>query len=141
MTGLDTPAAPARPQGLILFAHGARNSQWAAPFEAVVARLRVARPGLRVRLAFLELMSPSLPEAAAALCDEGCMRIDVLPMFLGAGGHLRNDLPPMMTRLGEAHPEVEWVLHRAVGEIDGVVQAMAEAALQLSDAAGHGART
>jgi sirohydrochlorin cobaltochelatase len=138
MTDQNAPAATARPQGLILFAHGARDSRWAAPFEAVASRLRGARPGLRVRLAYLELMSPSLPEAAEQLCGEGCVRIDVLPMFLGAGGHLRNDLPPMMLRLRQAHPGVEWVLHGAVGELDGVVRAMAEAALQLAEAAAPG---
>ena len=53
--------------GLILFAHGARDSRWAAPFEAVAARVRAAAPGAEVRLAYLELMTPSLPEAGAAL--------------------------------------------------------------------------
>ncbi|MFY7857790.1 MAG: sirohydrochlorin chelatase, partial [Rubrivivax sp.] len=53
--------------GLILFAHGARDPRWSAPFEAVAAQVRAQRPGLSVRLAFLEFMSPSLPEAAAAL--------------------------------------------------------------------------
>jgi sirohydrochlorin ferrochelatase len=33
-------------QGLILFAHGARDPRWAAPFEAVAARVRApARRG------------------------------------------------------------------------------------------------
>ena len=120
-------------RGLILFAHGARDPRWAAPFEAVAARVRRQRPALQLRLAFLELMSPTLPEAGAELCAAGCRHIDVLPMFLGTGGHLRKDLPPMIEQLREAHPDVRWVLHTAIGEMDTVAQAMAAAAVALSD--------
>ena len=120
-------------RGLILFAHGARDPRWAAPFETVAARVRRQRPALQLRLAFLELMSPTLPEAGAELCAAGCRHIDVLPMFLGTGGHLRKDLPPMIEQLREAHPGVRWTLHTAIGEMDTVAQAMAAAAVALSD--------
>ena len=120
-------------RGLILFAHGARDARWAAPFESVAALVRRERPALQLRLAFLELMSPTLADAAAELCAAGCRHIGVLPMFLGTGGHLRRDLPPMVERLRADHPEVRWTLHAAVGEIDTVMQAMAAAAVSLSD--------
>jgi sirohydrochlorin cobaltochelatase len=119
--------------GLILFAHGARDARWAAPFEAVAQRIREQRPQLLLQLAYLELMSPSLPEAGAALCAAGCTRIEVLPMFLGTGGHLRQDLPPMLERLREQYPSVQWRLHAAVGEQARVREAMAATALSLLD--------
>jgi sirohydrochlorin cobaltochelatase len=117
--------------GLILFAHGARDARWASPFEAVVQQIRRQRPELQVRLAFLEFMAPDLPTAAAELCGALCSRIDVLPMFLGTGGHLRKDLPPMLQRLRERHPGVTWALHAAIGEHEAVMQAMAAAAIAL----------
>lgn len=122
-------------RGLILFAHGARDPRWAAPFEAVAQRIREQRPQLQLRLAYLELMSPSLSEAGAALCAAGCMQIEVLPMFLGTGGHLRQDLPPMLQRLRDQHPTVCWQLHAAVGEQALVREAMAATALSLLDQA------
>jgi len=115
--------------GLILFAHGARDPRWAAPFEAVAAAVRAARPGLPVRLAFLEFMAPTLPEAGAELAAAGCTHITVLPMFLGAGGHVRKDLPLLLDELRAAHPGLVVSLQPAVGEIDEVVAAMAAAAL------------
>jgi sirohydrochlorin cobaltochelatase len=124
---MDTMTA----QGLILFAHGARDPRWAVPFEAVARQIRQQQPQLQLRLAFLELMSPSLQDAGAELCASGCRRIDVLPMFLGTGGHLRKDLPPMLERLRDAHPAVEWRLHDAVGEQPLVREAMVTAALSL----------
>ena len=94
------------------------------------------QPQLQLRLAFLELMSPSLQEAGAQLCAAGCTQVDVLPMFLGTGGHLRKDLPPMMESLRQAHPAVQWRLHDAIGEQPAMQQAMADAALALlADAA------
>jgi sirohydrochlorin cobaltochelatase len=119
--------------GLILFAHGSRDARWAAPFEAVAQRIRVQRPQLQLQLAYLELMSPSLSEAAAVLSMSGCRRVDVLPMFLGTGGHLRRDLPPMIDQLRLQHPAVQWRLHAAVGEQPPVREAMAATALALLD--------
>jgi sirohydrochlorin cobaltochelatase len=115
--------------GLILFAHGARDPRWAAPFEAVATRVRLARPGAAVRLAFLEFMSPGLAEAGAQLAELGCTQVAVLPLFLGAGGHVRRDLPLLLDALRAAHPGTAFALHPAIGEIDSVVAAMADAAL------------
>ncbi|MDP3222442.1 MAG: CbiX/SirB N-terminal domain-containing protein, partial [Rubrivivax sp.] len=116
-------------QGLILFAHGARDPRWAAPFEAVAAQVREQRPGVPVRLAFLEFMAPTLPEAGAELAAAGCTHLRVLPMFLGAGGHVRKDLPLLIDGLRAAHPGLQVSLQPAVGEIDSVTRAMAAAAV------------
>ncbi len=117
--------------GLILFAHGARDPRWAAPFEAVAARVRAEQPAAAVRLAYLEFMAPTLPEAGAELAAAGCSAVAVLPLFLGAGGHVRKDLPVLMDGLRSAHPGVAFTLHPAVGEIDSVVAAMAGVALAV----------
>jgi sirohydrochlorin cobaltochelatase len=118
--------------GLLLFAHGARDPNWALPFEAVARIVRAQRPGMPVVLAFLEFMSPALPEAGAQLAAQGCTEVAVVPLFLGAGGHVRKDLPALLADLAQAHPQVTWTLQPAIGEIDSVVQAMADAALRLA---------
>jgi len=117
--------------GLLLFAHGARDARWAEPFEAVAAQVRAARPDVPVRLAFLELMQPSLADAAAQLVTEGCRRIEVLPLFLGAGGHVRKDLPALLETLCATHAGVHFELNPAVGEMPALIAAMAGCALQL----------
>jgi len=117
--------------GMILFAHGARDPRWAAPFESVAQQIRQQRPQLQLRLAYLEFMSPSLAEAGDALGQAGCDQVEVLPLFLGTGGHLRKDLPPMVEQLRLRHPAVQWTLHAAVGEHAAVSLAMANAALAL----------
>lgn len=118
--------------GLLLFAHGARDPRWAEPFEQVAAAVRAARPALPVRLAFLEFMAPDIRTAAAALVAEQCSRVDVLPLFLGAGGHVRKDLPPLLDELRSVHAGVAFNLHPAVGEAPSLVAAMADIALSLA---------
>lgn len=118
-------------RGLLLFAHGARDPNWAVPFEDVARRVRAAHPGVPVALAFLEFMTPDLREAGRQLAAQGCTRVDVLPLFLGAGGHVRKDLPELLGELAAVHPAVRWQLHPAVGELDSVIAAMATAAGRL----------
>ena len=115
--------------GLLLFAHGARDPQWARPFEAVAARCRAQRGDTRVALAFLEFMAPDLVTAGQTLVAAGCSAVEVVPLFLGAGGHVRKDLPLLLARLQEAHPGVHFTLRQAVGEAPALVDAMAGVAL------------
>ena len=119
-------------RGLLLFAHGARDPNWAQPFEAVVERIRSAAPEVAVALAYLDFMTPSIVEAGDSLAAAGCTRVEVVPLFLGAGGHVRKDLPLLVERLRQAHPAVQWLLRRTVGEDEAVIAAMAQCALQPS---------
>ena len=114
---------------LILFAHGARDPRWAEPFLAIAERIRQADPARPIELAFLELMEPDLGAAARGLVAGGATRIDVVPLFLGMGGHLRNDLPPLVEAVRAALPGVEFRLHPAIGENDAVIAVVASSAL------------
>jgi sirohydrochlorin cobaltochelatase len=118
--------------GMLLFAHGARDPAWAGPFEAVERRIAAARPGMPLALAYLEFMQPTIADAAHQLAARGCSRIHIVPMFLGAGGHVRRDIPPLIDALRAQYgPGVEWILHPALGDQPGVMQAMAEASLSF----------
>jgi sirohydrochlorin cobaltochelatase len=120
-----------QPQGLILFAHGARDPRWSEPFAEVAARIRVNRPEVQVSLAFLEFMTPSLLQAGQSLSALGCLRIMVLPMFLGVGGHVRRDLPQMLDEIRAALPECSIEVAHAIGEDTRVMQVMADVASAL----------
>ncbi|WP_234413837.1 sirohydrochlorin chelatase [Ideonella sp. A 288] len=117
------------PRGLLLFAHGARDPAWALPFEAVARRCAEQQPDCPVVLAFLEFMTPGLVEAGEALAARGCRQVNVVPLFLGAGGHVRKDIPRLLAELTERHPDVAWRLQPTIGEAAAVVEAMAQVAL------------
>lgn len=114
---------------VLLFCHGARDPNWAKPFEAVLARIRELQPDMPVALAFLEFMSPGLIEAGHTLAAAGCDSVEVVPLFLGTGGHVRKDLPALLDNLRLAHPQVSWSVQPSIGESPCVIAAMAGAAL------------
>ncbi len=112
-------------QALVLFAHGARDPRWAQPFEKLQAIAQQRLEGVQVELAFLELMEPRLPATIDRLADDGCLSIRVVPVFLGQGGHVLRDLPPMIEELRLRHPQVQISVADAVGENPEVLQAIA----------------
>ncbi|NMF96571.1 CbiX/SirB N-terminal domain-containing protein [Aromatoleum toluolicum] len=120
---------------VVLFGHGARDPEWARPMQRTRDHLRTQAPGLRVELAFLEFMTPTLEDAIAALARDGMRHITVVPMFIAQGGHLKSDVPRLLASARALHPGCEITLAPAVGEADGVIAAMARYALGCSGVA------
>lgn len=113
-------------KALILFAHGARDPRWAAPFERLRDTIRSRQPDLRVELAFLEFMIPSLPQIAVSMAADGITDITLVPVFLGQGGHVLRDLPLLLEEIHQQAPALRIALQPAVGESESVVAAMAD---------------
>lgn len=116
--------------GVILFAHGSRDPLWRAPMEAVRARLQAAQPRLPCRCAYLELCEPSLEAAVAELATMNLTHIAIVPLFLGAGRHVREDLPAMVHALAAAHPGLRITLSPPIGEDERLIALMARIAAE-----------
>ena len=115
-------AAPA----IVLFAHGARDPEWAEPFRRIKHALETKRPGIAVELAFLEFMQPPLAEAVGKLVAAHHRRITVAPLFMAQGGHLKHDLPHILDALRAQHAGVEIALLPAVGDVEAILDAIAQ---------------
>lgn len=113
-------------RALVLFAHGARAASWATPFERLRELTQARLPEVEVRLAFLELMEPRLPETVERLVADGIGEVTIVPVFLGQGGHLLRDLPLLAEGLRAAHPGLRLSVAGAVGEDPGVLAAMTD---------------
>jgi sirohydrochlorin cobaltochelatase len=108
--------------GIVLFAHGSREPGWAKPFESIARQLSGE---FLVELAYLEVMKPTLEEAVASLASKGAQRVRIVPLFLGAGGHVREDLPKLAAAARARHAGIEIVLEPAIGERAEVTDAIA----------------
>ena len=117
-------------RALVLYAHGARDPRWAEPFERLLMRIREKRPSLPVALAFLDYLEPDLTNAAQALVREGANRIRIVPLFFGRGGHLREDFPNQLEAVRTAVPDAQFEIAEAAGEVDSVLEAIAEFAVR-----------
>ena len=113
---------------IVLFAHGSRDPAWQRPILAVAQRIRDQVPHAWVACAYLELTEPSLTQTVAQAVEAGHVHIRVVPMFLGVGKHVREDLPLLMAQLQAQHPQVLFDLQAAVGEQSAVLDALAQAA-------------
>ena len=120
-------------RGIILFAHGAHDPQWARPFEEIRDRVRASRPEYPVALAYLEIMAPTLEEAIASLVAEGASAITVYPLFMAQGGHLKEDLPRILASIRASQPHVPISLESAIGEVPEILTAIAEWVLSRAE--------
>jgi sirohydrochlorin cobaltochelatase len=111
---------------VILFAHGARDARWARTLEDLAAAVHARLPRARVARAFLEFQSPTLATALAEAARAGCTRIDVLPVFWASGGHVTNDVPPLLDAFRAAHPEVRLAVLPVLSELPGMMEFIAE---------------
>ena len=111
---------------IILFAHGARDPEWAQPFRKIKRALEARRPGVTVELAFLEFMAPGLPDTVAKVTLAGHRSITIAPLFMAQGGHLKNDLPKILDALRVDHRAVNINLLPAIGDVDAILDAIAD---------------
>ncbi|HEX2825648.1 MAG TPA: CbiX/SirB N-terminal domain-containing protein [Burkholderiales bacterium] len=111
--------------GVVLFAHGSRDPEWARPFRAIERKVAQANADKTVALAFLELMQPTLPEAIDRLAAQGCARITIAPLFMAQGAHLKRDLAKIVEEARARHASVELATLPAAGEADTVMGAIA----------------
>lgn len=123
-----TSAVPAS-RGIVLFAHGSRDPAWRLPIEAVAAQITAGAPEALVRCAYLEICSPSLPQAASDLVAAGALSLRIFPLFLGVGKHAREDLPLLIEQIRQAHPAVRIELLPAAGEHEKMTALMAAIAV------------
>ncbi|KAA0022976.1 sirohydrochlorin chelatase [Antrihabitans cavernicola] len=91
---------------LIAVAHGSRDPRSARVMAAVVDEVRRTRPGLDVRLCFLDLNAPSVHGLIDAIAAEGHTGAVVAPLLLGNAFHARIDLPGILARARADHPHL-----------------------------------
>ena len=121
-----------RTHALILFAHGARDARWGQTLEKLREAVRLERPESRVSLAFLEFQEPTLVNALDAAAAAGCTRVDIAPVFWATGGHVTNDVPPLLDRFRSEHPGVQLTLLPVLSELPGMTDFIASALSALS---------
>jgi sirohydrochlorin ferrochelatase len=80
---------------LIVVAHGSRDPRSAATIHVIAEQTREMRPGLDVRVGFLERSTPSLREALAGIGPRH--RVVVAPLLLADAYHARVDIPATLT--------------------------------------------
>jgi len=111
-------------KAVIFFGHGARDVRWREPFDRLVRMWQNQYPDVLVELAFLEMMQPNLLTAIDSLGGQGAKEIEIIPVFFGHGGHLREDFPKLLSEAQERFPHIHLRAASAVGEDESVLRAI-----------------
>ena len=113
-------------KAVIFFGHGARDVRWREPFDRLVNMWQSQHPEVLVELAFLEMMQPNLVTAIDSLRSQGAKEIEIIPVFFGQGGHLREDFPKLLSEAQERFPHIQLRAASAVGEDESVLRAIVD---------------
>lgn len=121
----DAEARAPQRTGILVVGHGSREQAPNLEFEQLVAELRTRRPEFDVRHAYVELAAPSLVDGIDAVARRND-RVIIIPCFLLAAGHVKNDLPLALAAARARFPHLRF----EAGRVLGVHPAMAELAFR-----------
>lgn len=108
-------SGPGCAPALVAVAHGSRDPRSAATVAALMDEVRGQRPDLDVRLSFLDLSAPRLPDALAAVAVDGHERAVVVPLLLGHAFHARVDVPGEVARAARRLPRLDIAVTPVLG--------------------------
>jgi sirohydrochlorin ferrochelatase len=103
------------PTALLLIAHGSRLRAANEDLEHLAAEIRGRSTYAVVQPSYLELSEPSIERGGEVCVEAGVERVILLPYFLSAGVHVRDDLTAARDALASRFPAVEFVLAEPLG--------------------------
>lgn len=103
---METPANDLSHTAALLIAHGSRRAEANADLVKLADMVRATNRFGIVEIAYLELAEPDIPTGAANCISQGAKRILMMPYFLSAGVHVRNDLTEFQQQFQEQYPGV-----------------------------------
>ena len=111
---------------LILFAHGSRDPRWRAPFESFTTSLAADLGVQKVRLAYMEFVSPTLDDIAEEAMRDGIHHLKIVPLFMAGGAHVDRDIPAQVEAVKTRFPTLELTILPPIGEHPRMVTLMQE---------------
>ncbi|MBA6438762.1 MULTISPECIES: sirohydrochlorin chelatase [Streptomyces] len=127
---------------LLIIAHGSRDPRHAATVDALRARVRSLRPGLRVEAAFLEFNAPRVPQVLARLAAADATEVIALPLLLTRAFHAKTDIPAVLREATARHPRLSVRQAEVLGPspllVDALERRLHEAGLRPADRSSTG---
>ncbi len=111
---------------VVLIGHGSKLPYGKAVLDELQKRLAMREVFKEVRVAFMQLNSPSIEDVLRDLAKSGINRIIVLPVFLAAGAHTTEDIPEKLKIAFEGEWEemgrgVELIYGKPIGVDERIV--------------------
>ncbi|MEM7131829.1 MAG: sirohydrochlorin chelatase [Chloroflexota bacterium] len=116
---------------LLLIGHGSRDEAAIAEYNQFAASLE-QHLSIPVQSCFLEFADPPIARGIQSAVElHGATEVIALPLFLGAGGHQKNDVPAIINWAKARYPQVTFRYGTPIGTHYGIVQTLAARAEEM----------
>jgi sirohydrochlorin ferrochelatase len=102
-------------RALLIVDHGSGREEAHEHLERIAARVSELAPDWIVRVAHMELASPSIEEGIESCVRNGADEVLIHPLFLVPGRHLAEDIPALVRKAGARHPAVRIRITKPLG--------------------------
>jgi sirohydrochlorin ferrochelatase len=113
-------------KAILYIGHGTRSKKGSeeakAFFEKVIERIDVPIQ----EISFLELTDPPMEEGFKRCVERGATGITVVPLFLLAAGHIKQDIPRVLSSLKTRYPHIQVNVKDPFGVQGEILDAVAE---------------
>jgi len=108
---------------ILLVGHGSREKSGNEEIEAFADAWRKRRPDDRIDVCFIEFADVLLDEGLNNAAKDS-KRVIVVPLILGAAGHVKMEIPHHIAHAREHHPDVEFIMAKHLGAGSHVLKAL-----------------
>lgn len=122
-------------RAILYIGHGTRSKKGADEAKAFIEKVMKRIDVPIQEISFLELTDPLIEEGFKRCVERGATEITVVPLFLLAAGHIKQDIPAVLTKLAVSYPDVQVNVRDPFGVqgeiLDGVAELVREAVPDL----------
>lgn len=94
-------------KAILYIGHGTRSKKGAEEAKTFIERV-MNRVNIPIQeLSFLELTDPLIEEGFQRCVERGATDITVVPLFLLAAGHIKQDIPDALSSLKLKYPDIQ----------------------------------
>ncbi|OWK35851.1 sirohydrochlorin chelatase [Fimbriiglobus ruber] len=122
---------PNAKKGLLLMAHGSRRPEANADLTFVAEQMAARGRYDVVQVSYLELAEPSIPDGGALCVARGATDVVMLPYFLSAGVHVRDDMAAARDELAGRFPQVMFRLAEPLGRHPLLLDVVEQRAIEV----------
>jgi len=107
---------------LLIVAHGSRKDASNLEVKRLTQKVKTFVEDRYdiVKTAFLEFAEPGIEGSILECINEGAANIVILPYFLAYGNHVSQDIPGIVERMRQQHPDVIITLKEHLGSASGM---------------------
>jgi sirohydrochlorin ferrochelatase len=113
-------------KAILYIGHGTRSKKGAEEAKSFLQRVMLRMTVPIQEISFLELTEPSIEAGFRRCVERGATEITVVPIFLLAAGHIKEDIPTALSSLQVWYPNVQVNVRNPFGVKDKILDSISE---------------